>query len=207
VAAFVYIARELLPITYRRWPSCAVPDRALVIGTKRFAHLPAPPQGQLEQEARRTVGLSRSSGVPKSMFQSGVTKLININRVSTLLGDRGTDIDGVEALAQQQASSDDPPLTMLQSTGTDSSHSYSPRTEREMALVDAFLAEHPAIASQFEAYRQEVVAKRGSPHTWRSTANRMDESDARMKAMETALAKTMATLEGIMATRAGEQHA
>eukprot|EP01047_Picozoa_sp_COSAG01_P038597 COSAG01_NODE_3141_length_6525_cov_13.027077_3_plen_189_part_00 len=188
-----------------------------MIGTKRFAHLPAPPQGQLEQEARRTVGLSRSSGLTKSMFQSGVTKLININRVSTLLGDRGTDIDGVEALAQQQASSDDPPLAMLQSTGTDSSHSYSPRTapavianawaEREMALVDAFLAEHPAIASQFEAYRQEVVAKRGSPHTWRSTANRMDESDARMKAMETALAKTMATLEGIMATRAGEQHA
>ena len=146
-----------------RWARISVPDRALTIGTLRYAHIAAPEASALNREAQLAVGKSHAA---INRFQDTANKVLMGVRMNSI----------VHSHSQNSRS-----LPAHRSNAEGSSSVGSAWAE----IVGAFFEERRDVAEMFDRFRAAYLAKRGPDHaTWQPLASRFAALEQQMIRMQ-----------------------
>ena len=146
-----------------RWARIAVPDRALTIGTLRYAHIAAPEASVLNREAQVAVGKSHAA---INRFQDTANKVLMGVRMNSI----------VHSHSQSSRS-----LPAHGSNAEVSSSVGSAWAE----IVGAFFEERRDVAEMFDRFKAAYLAKRGSDHAaWQPLASRFAALEQQMIRMQ-----------------------
>ena len=161
-----------------RWARINVPDRALTIGTLRYAHIFAPDPKVLESQAHAAVG--RSHRAINRFHQAGNVVKSIVRMRSSYHSSSGT--HGSSSMAATGYHVDD----ALQVDHHNSSDQVGGAWAE---MVGAFFEEHKDIAQLFDKFKAAYVADRGSDcAAWQPLASRF-------AALEHQMARIQATVE------------
>ena len=146
-----------------RWARINVPDRALTIGTLRYAHICAPDPKLLESQAHAAVGRSHRA---INRFHHAGTLVKSMVRMRSIQ-DSSSDTHGSSSLAATKQHWDD--------AAEVDHHSSSDQVGGAWAeMVGAFFEEHKDIANLFDRFKAAYIADRGSDYAvWQPLASRL----------------------------------
>jgi hypothetical protein len=171
-----------------RWARISVPDRALTIGTLRYAHVRAPDAAELNSEAQAAVGRSHSA---VNRLQRAANKV----RVGVRLaggGSTAAEDRGVGKAAHGSSS-----MVYSRERGMASDDDVSRRDRVEdggvggswAEIVGAFFEERREIAELFETFKREYLAEKGEDSaTWQPLASRFAGLEKRMAELQAQIA-------------------
>ena len=174
------------------WAQITVPDRALTVGSLRYAHTPCPTRELLQATASATIGRSRHSLRRARRSKSPQHKMSHGAAFdSSGGGGSGSDSDSDGGSSRSVRSHNRRGRGQRQRQPKAESDA-----ELELELVCSFFAANPQVAAQYEAHRQTIVGARGSPLTWPVVRSRVEEHDIRLTELEKALAQMQVQVAG-----------
>eukprot|EP01043_Picozoa_sp_COSAG02_P042243 COSAG02_NODE_3575_length_6538_cov_73.970648_4_plen_358_part_00 len=150
-----------------RWARISVPDRALTVGTLRYAHITAPEVSVLAREARQAVGQSHAA---VNRFQDSANKIRMGVRMSNAMHDYS------HGHRSQPA----------QASNTEGSTSVG---SAWVEIVGAFFEERKDVAEEFAKFKAAYLIDRGADEkSWQPLASRFAALEQQVIKMEEQLA-------------------
>jgi hypothetical protein len=168
-----------------RWARIEVPDRALTVGTLRYAHVECPPASGLLEDALRTTGMQHQAssshrGGGAAIFRRASRRAMAVARMGRLGGEpqRVAAVTGHTSLDSDDGggdSGDEPGDNRY-----DDAHVGGAWAE----VVGRFFAENKAVADQFEAFRSRYVATMGPSSIWQPYGCRLAAIEQQLRQLQ-----------------------
>ena len=150
-----------------RWARISVPDRALTVGTLRYAHIAAPEASVLNREAREAVGQSHAA---VNRFQDSGNKIRMGVRMSNAIYDYSHGLRSQSAQASNTKGS-----TFVGSAWAE--------------IVGAFFEERKDVAEEFAKFKATYLTEREvNEKSWQPLASRFAALEQQVVKMEEQLA-------------------